>query len=95
MSEDDFFHSALKEHVLSACGIISICIGDCREISIKIFERDRNYLSEKTIISFFGLKNSQNMPSTFVLDSLSRFTGHTSWEDFKNAVAKKTLRTAQ
>jgi len=92
MSEDDFYYSKLQELVLSASGIKSICMGDCRGISIKIFEKDKNYLSEKTIICFFGLKDNQKMPSAFVLDSLSRFTGQSDWEGFKNAIAKKHLK---
>lgn len=90
MSDNDFFYSVLKEHVLSACGVKSISIDDCREISVKIFEKDKNYLSEKTIISFFGLNDNQKVSAPFVMDSLAKFIGYTDWERFKIAIAKRT-----
>ena len=83
MQADDFFYSALREQVLVTCGIKTLCMKDCREISIKIFEKDKNYISETTIKSFFGLLSNTNTPSPFVLDSLARFTGYIRWDNFK------------
>lgn len=80
--KEEFFYSALREQVLVTCGIETLCIGDCREISVKIFEKDKNYLSETTIKSFFGLLSSTNPPSLFVLDSLAKFTGYKDWDNF-------------
>ncbi|KQM77865.1 hypothetical protein ASE74_15815 [Pedobacter sp. Leaf216] len=83
MRQYDFFYSALRIQVLSACKIETLCITDCKEISIKIFAKDRNYLSETTIKRFFGVLKDTADASPFVLDSLAIFTGYTGWEDFK------------
>ena len=93
MESDDFFYSALREQVLITCGIKKIGMKDCVEISIKIFEKDKNYLSETTIKSFFGLLSNTNPPSPFVLDSLAKFTGYTDWGNFKRKSIVKTGST--
>jgi len=83
MNGNGFLHSALQAQVLQACGIEALGKADCKEISICIFLKDRNYLSETTIKKFFGLLQNTENPSPFVLDSLARFTGYTDWDDFK------------
>jgi hypothetical protein len=73
----------LKKQVLSASGIKSIGREECRTVSIKVFTKDRNYLSESTIQSFLGLQHHNYVPTLFVLDSLAKYIGYTGWHDFK------------
>ncbi|WP_316832073.1 hypothetical protein [Pedobacter aquatilis] len=78
------FHAELRKQILSVCKIEHLTIKDCKEISEKIFVRDRNYLSENTIKRFFGFTNLPVLFSPFVLDSLSHFAGFKDWDDFLN-----------
>jgi len=89
MKEDNFYQSKLRAKVLTACGINRVSLENCREISMKIFIKDKNYLSQTTLQKFFGLIGGTNLGSLFVLDSLSRFTGDKTWEEFKNNFSEK------
>jgi len=86
MKANGFFYSALQAQVLETCDIEALDKADCKEISIRIFVKDRNYVSETTIKKIFGLLENTAPPSPFVLDSLARFTGYTDWEDFKKQI---------
>jgi len=83
MKENAFYQSALRAQILTLCRIETVTIENCREISIQIFNKDKNYLSQKTIQRFFGLIRDTPDPSPFVLDSLAMFTGNDSWDQFK------------
>jgi hypothetical protein len=85
--------SVLKAQILEACGIKILCIADCREISMQIFNKDKNYLSETTIQRFLGLIDSTDLPSPFVLDSLAKFAGYTGWDQFKKNSCDKKYQT--
>lgn len=79
MKNINFYQSALKLEVLTASGIESISMENCRDISIQIFNKDKNYLSQKNLQKFFGLIPQSADPSPFVLDSLATFIGKVSW----------------
>jgi hypothetical protein len=83
MTDNNFYHSALRAALLAAYGIETVRREDCKEISIKIFNKDKNYLSEYTILTYFGFISSNKMPAPFVLNSMARFTGHKNWDQFK------------
>jgi hypothetical protein len=69
--------------VLGTCGINTASEKKSREISIKIFNRDKTYLSESTIKRFFRVLPSEDAPSPFVVESLAKFAGYQSWDEFK------------
>ena len=75
---------ALQKQVLAKCGIPIIDINDCSNISIQIFEQNRNYISETTIKRFFGFPSNTGQFSPFVMDSISQFIGFTNWQEFQN-----------
>ncbi|RBQ08922.1 hypothetical protein [Pedobacter miscanthi] len=77
------FHQALRTQVLTASGIESISLENCRDISIQIFNKDKNYLSQKTLQKFFGLIPQSADPSPFLLDSMAGFIGKISWDQFQ------------
>jgi len=83
MKEYSFHQSALQAQLLTACGIRTIIPENCKEISVQIFNKEKNYLSKKNAQRFFGLIQDIADPSQFVLDSLARFTGNKSWDQFK------------
>jgi len=91
MQDNAFYLSELRGQLLTACGIEKPNLDHCREISIQIFNKDRNYLSQSTIQHFLGLTKVTGTPSPFVLDSLARFTGHGSWDQFKNKLIEKEI----
>jgi len=95
MKTADLFYSTLREQVLITSGIETICLRVCGEICIKIFEKDKNYISENSIKSFFGLLSYINPPCPFVLDSLARFIGYAGWDNFKQkSIINTDLRNA-
>ncbi|WP_316846918.1 hypothetical protein [Pedobacter psychrodurus] len=82
--EEAALFEALQTQVLAKCGIAIIYINDCSNISIQIFEQNRNYISETTIKRFFGFPSNTGQFSPFVMDSISQFIGFTNWQEFQN-----------
>jgi len=83
------FQSYLRKQVSSVYGSESIEIQDCKKISIEIFIRHRNYISESSIKRFFGFLPGPYLPSPFVLNSLSQFAGFNCWDEFLQRIEAK------
>jgi len=81
------FYSELQRQILAALGVEQLSVQHCRMLSIAIFEKDRNYVSEATIKRFFGFLTLSGSFNPFVLNSLSQFLGYECWENLKDKVA--------
>ncbi|UKT66027.1 hypothetical protein [Pedobacter mucosus] len=81
--KDSTLQNHLKEQILSRYNLDNVTAHDCKVISVDIFEKDKNYISEYNIKKFFGLLPKEGETSPFVLNSLSQFLGFKHWEDFK------------
>ncbi|RYE59536.1 MAG: hypothetical protein EOP48_00535 [Sphingobacteriales bacterium] len=78
----------LKEAVLTKFGLTNISRKDCKLLSEDIFLKDKNYLSESTIKRFFGFLEVPLIFSPFVYNSLARYVGYGSFDNFKAACAE-------
>jgi len=80
---NDNLEIQLKERVLTKSGIINITETDCRLISELVFLKTKNYISESNLKRIYGFsRNSNVIPTPFVLNSLSQFIGFENWKDF-------------
>lgn len=79
----------LKKLILKKCGIDTVSVRDCRMISERIFEQDKNYLSESTLKRFFGFLDPPSSFSPFVKDALCIFLGYGSFQQFNNEWSKQ------
>lgn len=80
------FRDYLRKQVLSSCNMEVIDSQSCKLISIMVFEKDKNYISEYTIKRFFKMLPGKDEYTAFVLNSLSHFVGFENWEDFRASV---------
>jgi len=87
MEEPDIYHQ-LRNRVLLECQIQHVEVQDCRAVSIQIFNRNKNYISESTLKRFFGFLPAAHH-SLFVLNSLAQFGGFTGWEEFRLETIRK------
>ena len=78
----------LRDRVLTECRIPHVGIQDCRAVSIQIFNRNKNYISESTLKRFFGFLPAAHH-SLFVLNSLAQFVGFAGWEEFQQETVSK------
>jgi len=72
----------LKKHVLSAAGFKNIIPSDCRVLSLQIFKKTNQRVSETTLKRVYGFAYSKFRPSQFTLDAMAKFCDYTGWEDF-------------
>ena len=63
----------LKKHVLSAAGFKNIIPSDCRVLSLQIFKKTNQRVSETTLKRVYGFAYSKFRPSQFTLDALAKF----------------------
>jgi hypothetical protein len=73
---------SLKKQVLAAAEFTSITPGDCKVLSLKIFKKTSQQVSETTLKRVYGFAYSKFKPSLFTLDAMAKFCGAKSWADF-------------
>jgi hypothetical protein len=73
---------ALKSAVLLSSGFKSIAPGDCKVISLKVFERTKHSISETTLKRVYGFAYSKFRPSLFTIDTMAKYCGFEGWDDF-------------
>jgi len=73
---------ALKKQVLTVAELGNISPGDCKTLSIKIFKKTNQQVSETTLKRIYGFAYSKFKPSLFTLDAMAKFSGFKSWADF-------------
>ncbi|MBD1363258.1 hypothetical protein IDJ77_05480 [Mucilaginibacter sp. ZT4R22] len=73
---------ALKSAVLLSSGFKSIAPGDCKVISLKVFERTKHSISETTLKRVYGFAYSKFRPSLFTIETMAKYCGYEGWDDF-------------
>jgi hypothetical protein len=73
---------SLKKLVLTVAELGNISPGDCKTLSLKIFKKTNQQVSETTLKRIYGFAYSKFKPSLFTLDAMAKFTGFSSWADF-------------
>jgi hypothetical protein len=73
---------ALKSAVLLSSGFKSIAPGDCKSISLKVFERTKHSISETTLKRVYGFAYSKFRPSLFTIETMAKYCGYEGWDDF-------------
>jgi hypothetical protein len=82
---------SLKKLVLTVSELGNISPGDCKTLSLKIFKKTNQQVSETTLKRIYGFAYSKFKPSLFTLDAMAKFTGFSSWADFCENNADKPL----
>jgi hypothetical protein len=73
---------SLKKQVLATADLTSITPGDCKTLSLKIFKKTSQQVSETTLKRIYGFAYSKFKPSLFTLDAMAKFCGAKNWADF-------------
>jgi hypothetical protein len=76
------FYELLKKAVLTKSGIVNITPCDCKSISINIFNKTKQSISETTLKRIYGFAYSKFKPSLFSIDVMAKYCGYTGWDDF-------------
>ena len=76
------FYELLKNTVLATSGFTNVAPCDCKVISIEIFNRTKNRISETTLKRIFGFAYSKFKPSLFSMDAMAKYCGYRGWDDF-------------
>lgn len=81
---------SLKKLVLTTVSYDSISPSDCKTLSIEIFKKTGQQLSDTTLKRIYGFAYSKFQPSLFTLDAMARFCDFSGWADFceKNTSSK-------
>jgi hypothetical protein len=82
---------SLKKQVLATADLTSMTPGDCKTLSLKIFKKTSQQVSETTLKRIYGFAYSKFKPSLFTLDALAKFCGAKSWADFSEHNPVKTI----
>jgi len=82
---------SLKKLVLTVAELGDITPGDCKTLSLKIFKKTNQQVSETTLKRIYGFAYSKFKPSLFTLDAMAKFSGFKSWADFCENNADKPL----
>lgn len=84
---------SLKKLVLANTGFDSVSPSDCKTLSVQIFRKTGQQLSETTLKRIYGFAYSKFQPSLFTLDAMARFSGFKDWSDFceKNVTHKPEI----
>nr|WP_294941228.1 hypothetical protein [uncultured Mucilaginibacter sp.] len=72
----------LKSSVLVKSGFKSIAPGNCKVISVNIFNSTRQSISETTLKRVYGFAHSKFRPSLFTIDAMAKYCGYGGWDDF-------------
>lgn len=72
----------LKRHVLSVAELKNISPSDCKVLSLLIFRKTNQQVSETTLKRVYGFAYSKFKPSSFTLDALAMYCGYEGWADF-------------
>ncbi|TWR25240.1 hypothetical protein FPZ43_17370 [Mucilaginibacter pallidiroseus] len=76
------YFELLKTKVLTIAGLTSVTPSDCKTISVLVFNKTKQSLSETTLKRVFGFAHSKFNPSLFTIDVMAKFCGYAGWDDF-------------
>jgi hypothetical protein len=84
---------ALKKLVLSTAELDNITPGDCKLLSLKIYKKTNQQVSETTLKRVYGFAISKFNPSLFTIEAMATFCGFSSWGSFCEIQHEKQLTT--
>jgi hypothetical protein len=73
---------ALKKLVLTGGDFKNISPSDCKALSLLIFKKTNQQISETTLKRVYGFAYSKFKPSLFTLDAMAKFCDYAGWADF-------------
>lgn len=76
------YFELLKTTVLTQSGLTSVTPCDCRTVSVLIFNKTKQSLSETTLKRVYGFAFSKFKPSLFTIDVMAKYCGYAGWDDF-------------
>ena len=82
---------ALKKLVLTTADLDNIIPGDCKTLSLKIYKKTNQQVSETTLKRVYGFAFSKFKPSLFTLEAMARFCGFSGWASFCENNSEKNL----
>ncbi|MBK0380472.1 hypothetical protein [Mucilaginibacter segetis] len=89
------YFDSLKETVLNISGFKTITPCDCKVISLKIFEKTKNSLSETTLKRVYGFAYTKFNPSVFTIDVMAKYCGYEGWDDFCTSQQSAAVKTPE
>jgi hypothetical protein len=72
----------LKKLVLTVAEFRNISPSDCKTLSLLIYKRTSQQVSETTLKRVYGFAYSKFKPSLFTMDAMARYCGYQGWADF-------------
>ena len=84
----------LKKLVLSVAEFRNISPSDCKTLSLLIYKKTNQQVSETTLKRVYGFAYSKFKPSLFTMDAMASYCGYLGWADFcEKDGAKNTSST--
>ena len=72
----------LKKLVLTVAEFKNISPSDCKTLSLVIFKKTNQQVSETTLKRVYGFAYSKFKPSLFTMDAMARYCGYEGWADY-------------
>ena len=87
------YFELLKTTVLTQSGLTSVTPCDCRTVSVLIFNKTKQSLSETTLKRVYGFAFSKFKPSLFTIDVMAKYCGYAGWDDFCEKQEEHVINT--
>jgi len=84
----------LKKLVLSIAEFKNISPSDCKTLSILIFRKTNQQVSETTLKRVYGFAYSKFKPSLFTMDAMARYCGYEGWAQYCDSNSTKASNAA-
>jgi hypothetical protein len=85
----------LKKLVLSVAEFKNISPSDCKTLSLLIYKKTNQQVSETTLKRVYGFAYSKFKPSLFTMDAMARYCDYQGWGDFCEKDGAKPLSSNQ
>jgi hypothetical protein len=84
----------LKRLVLTGSDFKNISPSDCKTLSLQIYKKTNQQVSETTLKRVYGFAYSKFKPSLFTLDAMAKYCDYYGWADFCESNGSKTKTTS-
>ncbi|WP_461449486.1 hypothetical protein [Mucilaginibacter sp.] len=85
----------LKKLVLVVAQFRNLSPSDCKTLSLLIFKKTNQQVSETTLKRVYGFAYSKFKPSLFTMDAMARYCGYQGWTDFCDKDGRKDTSKTQ